>query len=98
MMIAQRLWPRRSFRIPPFEVAPLEFESVEDVDEPLLEELVSAREAVPVASPKLRLVPTAGELRDRIEDHLRANQGGARRVDAANELRAALAELRRSLR
>jgi hypothetical protein len=95
-MIAHRLWLRRAFRLPPFELVPLEFEPAVE-DELLLDEVVSKLGPVPAAPPHLQLVPTAGELRNRIEDHLRANQGSAPRQHAADELRAALADLRRSL-
>lgn len=99
MSFANRLWPARVFPLPPFELAPLEFESEvqSGEDELLLDEPVAAVGPVRAAVPYIRLVPTAGELRDRIEQHLRANQGSAPRADAADELRAALADLRRSL-
>jgi hypothetical protein len=100
MSLSNRLWPARVFRLPPFELAPLEFEpELESAeDELLLDEPVTVVGPVPAAVPYIRLVPTAGELHDRIEQHLRTNQGSAPRVDAADELRAALADLRRSLR
>jgi hypothetical protein len=99
MTIARRLWSKRPFRLPPFQAAPLEFEpwAHSSEDELLLDAVVNKLAPVPPSIPHLRLVPTAGELRERIEHHLRASQGSAPREDAADELRAALADLRRSL-
>lgn len=92
-------WSRRQFSLPPFELAPLEFEpqAGEPLDELLLDEVVASdardADAVPVMQP----MPTAGELRDSIERHLRGARQSAPAVDAADELREALAELRRSI-
>lgn len=94
-----RLWQRSQFSLPPFELAPLEFEveAGEPLDELLLDEVVASigrdADAVAVTQP----MPTAGELRDSIERHLRGSRHGAPAVDAADELRQALAELRRSI-
>jgi hypothetical protein len=79
------------FRLPSFELAPLEFEE----DELLLEE------AIPPAH-NSKVVPIFGgsapaELRDRIERHLDA-QAEQQPKSATDELAEALAELRRSLR
>ena len=86
--MALHLFTRRAFALPHFELPPLEFED----DELLLDQAVA--EPTPVhESP--RPLPTAGELRESIERNL---QGSDRpRFDASDELREALADLRRSL-
>lgn len=87
MPIFDQLFARRSFPLPPFEVVPLEFDEDCAAGELLLDQ--------PAAPPCA--VPTAGELRESIERHLRGAGAGAPRSDAADELRDALAELRRTL-
>lgn len=100
MPLMLSFWPPSQFSLPPFELAPLEFEAQagEPFDELLLDEVVARigpdADAVAVTQP----MPTAGELRDSIERHLRGARHNAPAVDAADELRQALAELRRSIR
>ena len=71
------------------------------VEEPLdlddiLAELGSDARVVRLFDPAA--MPTPGEFKDRIDDHLDDTPGGARSADAAQALHDALAELRRSLR
>jgi hypothetical protein len=71
------------------------------VEEPLdlddiLVELGSDARVVRLFDPAA--MPTAGELKDRIDDHLGEMPDPARSADAAQALHEALAELRRSLR
>ncbi len=86
---------RRSFALPPFELASLHFESeAEDV-------LLLDRVVQPSADDKVitlrQAIPTPGELSETIDQHLAAASVAGRRPDAADELRSALADLRRSL-
>ena len=86
------IWPRRDFRLPAFDLAPLEFDLEELADELLLTTAVASGAAgvVHLVHPH----PTPGELNARIQHHLdRARPP----QDAAGELRDALADLRRSL-
>jgi hypothetical protein len=97
MGLMQRVWPKRTFRLPPFELTALEFELEQD-EEPLLLDEIAAE--VGAQAPAIRLVhpsPSAGELHKSIERHLSGSNGDHRRVDTAEELRDALAELRQSL-
>jgi len=93
MPLTDLLRPRRNFPIPPFELPPLEFEAE---DELLLDSIV---ESIGPVAPASEILPaaTAGELRDRIETHLRVAGERQPETDAAEELRLALAQLRRSL-
>ena len=92
MSIYEQILARRAFQLAQFELVPLEFGEAGDSDELLLDEPVEQ-----AAPPVLRVVPTAGELHESIERHLRGDGEDKRRADAADELRNALAELRRSL-
>ena len=92
MPILDQLFARRAFPLAPFELVPLEFDKEHEAGELLLDQPVTH-----VAPSTPCAVPTAGELRESIERHLRDAEAGARRTDAADELRNALAELRRSL-
>ena len=87
MPIFDQLFARRAFPLPPFDLVPLEFDEDCKVGELLLDQ---------PAAPSCA-VPTAGELRESIERHLRGAGSGAPRTDAADELRDALAALRRTL-
>jgi hypothetical protein len=93
---------RRTFRLAQFELAPLEFceNSSAELAELLLDPPVAAAgpSSTVVAFPQA--LPTPGEMHERIERHLEArDDGGPAAVPAcpAEELRLALAELRRSL-
>jgi len=82
------------------------------LDRPLMEAEVEAvaelllEDALPAPQPDSRVVqlfapgrmPTAGQLRDRIDRHLADGDSGSRQSDASDALSQALAELRRSLR
>lgn len=82
------------------------------LDQPLVEAETAAvaelllEDALPVPDPDSRVVqlfapgrmPTAGQLRDRIDRHLADGSRAAAPGDASDELSEALAELRRSLR
>ena len=92
MPILDQILAPRAFPLPPFELVPLEFDQGGEPDELLLDQPVSQRSPSAPCS-----VPTAGELRESIERHLRGDGAGTRRADAADELRNALADLRRSL-
>lgn len=98
MPLTDLLRPRRAFPLPPFDLAPLEF--VEE-DVLVLDEVVASIGPVPepVESDP---APTAGELHSKIETHLRIvaeSREAPEPVanDAAEELRNALAQLRRSV-
>jgi hypothetical protein len=100
MALLARLLARRCFELPEFELRPLEFESeaAEELAELLLDKPMAASATNVVAMP--RPMPTAGELRDSIERHLRNKASGAgagERLSPADELKLALAELRQSL-
>lgn len=82
------------------------------LDQPLVEAEIEAvaelllDDALPAPTPESRVVqlfaagrmPTAGQLKDRIDRHLADGEGGAERSYASDALSDALAELRRSLR
>lgn len=87
------LRPRRAFSLPEFALEPLDFIAQ---DELVLDEVVASIGPEPAPAP-LAAVPTAGELRHRIERHLRAVERPSPQADAADELRDALAQLRRSI-
>jgi hypothetical protein len=94
MSLLGRILAPRQFHLTPFDPAPLEFEP-----EPLLLEAVvgQASPTNVVAFPQG--IPTAGELHARIERHLcgKSTAPSGEPVSPADELREALAELRRSL-
>jgi hypothetical protein len=95
MAFFDRFTGKGGFPLPQFRLTPLEFEPEAKL---ALDEVADNLQA---AEPAVRLVhaaPTAGELRASIERHLQSNQRQPRRADAAEELRSALADLRRSLR
>lgn len=99
MTLAIPLLRRRRFPLPAFDLAPLAFEMAGAEDELLLDRVVTR----PVESPHIVALgapmPTPGQLRESIERHLRAAEGApeAPPPDARDELRNALAELRRSI-
>lgn len=85
--------PRRAFSLPEFELAPLD---VLLEDALVLDDVVASIGPEPDRSPLIE-VPTAGELRQSIERHLRAGNAPTPPSDSADELRDALAQLRRSI-
>ena len=87
------LRPRRAFTLPDFELAPLDFIANDDL---VLDEVVASLGPEPERS-TLAAVPTPGELRQSIERHLRAVEPPVPAADATDELRDALAQLRRSI-
>ena len=100
MSFLSKLLAEREYSLPQFDLAPLAFElqSPADENELLLDRVVSIGEGqgnvVSLSGP----VPTAGELRESIERHLdNARDIEPTPSDAVDELRSALAELRRSL-
>ena len=100
MAFLTRLFARRGFPLPQFDLAPLAFEACPpDGDE------LSLDRRLPVdGSSNVIALPgaarTPGELRESIERHLRISSDDDAPLlaqDAVDELREALAELRRSL-
>jgi len=100
MSFLSKLFAEREYSLPPFDLAPLAFElqSPVDEDELLLDRVVSAGEGQANVVVLSGSAPTAGELRESIERHLDSTQEiETTPVDAVDDLRSALAELRRSL-
>jgi hypothetical protein len=100
MAFLTRLFARGDFSLPAFELAPLEFDCREG-DELLLDQPLAPPQRPSNVVSLRQSSPTAGELRESIERHLEATRGSAAPPavpDAVDELREALAELRRSLR
>ena len=95
MALFDRFSFRRGFSLPGFELAPLEFEP-EGADELLLHEVVASIGELPGPAAPPAAWPTAGELHQSIERHLRASTAQAQ-ADPVGELRDALAQLRRSI-
>ena len=95
MALYDRFSFRRGFSLPEFELAPLEFEPA-GADELLLDEVVASIAELPDPQMPSAAVPTAGELHESIERHLRASNAPAQ-ADPVDELRDALAQLRRSI-
>jgi hypothetical protein len=95
------LFGPRNFNLAEFELAPLEFceAASAELAELLLDQPIPAdRDSTIVAFP--RAVPTPGEMRETIERHLESKDSGKGPegpASPAEELRLALAELRRSL-
>ena len=100
MTFLSKLLAAREFTLPPFDLEPLAFElrSSAEEDELILDRIVSVGDGQPNVIALSRPVPTAGELHQSVERHLgRAGEAPARAADGADELREALADLRRSL-
>ena len=102
MAFLTRLFARRDFPLPRFDLAPLAFElrNAGDKGETLPDRPLIASDAGSnvVALPASARTP--GELRESIERHLRISSDDDAPLlaqDAVDELREALAELRRSL-
>jgi hypothetical protein len=100
MHVLHRLLPKREFRLPPFELVPLEFDAVGDEQpgELLLDEAVAILASAAAEDSEGLAMPTPRELKASIEHHLRDDSENRTRSDAAEELRNALAELRRAVR
>ena len=99
MAFFTQILPRRQFRLAPFDLAPLAFEMESDWEEgELLLDRVVTRSADQPGVVALG-APTPGQLHASIERHLRSSERPAApaAADARDELRDALAELRRSL-
>ena len=97
MSFMHRIRGRRAFPLPPFDLTPLEF-AMDEEDELLLDQVFPAGGDPSRAVPMVVPVPTAGELHASIERHLKAlPKLSEAKKDASEELRDALAELRRSL-
>lgn len=94
MPFADLFRPRREFTLPPFALGPLEFESDDAL---LLDSIVVPATASANEPSSSERYPTAGELHESIERHLRSNTDRERPGEAAEELREALAQLRRSI-
>ncbi|HWI76162.1 MAG TPA: hypothetical protein VNS53_03670 [Sphingomicrobium sp.] len=102
MAFLTRLFARGEFPLPQFDLAPLAFELQQEAgeDELLLDRAITAvddRSNVVALAPASR---TPGELHESIERHLRTARDGGPPLLAqgvVDELRDALAELRRSL-
>ncbi len=100
MAFLRRLLARRNFPLAEFDLQPLAFElGALQPDELLLDRRIVSgpgSNVVTLAKPVL----TPGQLRDSIERHLksRSTSASAPAVDAVDELREALAQVRRSLR
>lgn len=100
MEFLTRIFPRRQFRLPEFDLAPLAFEMARTSgNELLLDRVVTRTEDDPKIVALAPPMPTAGELCASIERHLRATDRppAPQPAEAVDELRNALADLRRSL-
>ena len=99
MAFMTRILPRRNFRLSEFDLEPLAFELTAHLEEGelLLDRMISRNEQTPGVI--ALAAPTAGELHASIERHLQASERLSQPAapDAREELREALAELRRSL-
>ena len=89
---------RSQFALPQFELQPLEFScDGPDAGDLVLDEIAAgiaaARSVVAFHKPGQSIA----EIRERIERHLHGTPNATRQADAADELRIALCELRRSL-
>jgi hypothetical protein len=96
MTILDSFLGRRRFILPAFDLAPLDFD-VGVGDELLLDDVVTGVGTAAAATLRDEPLPTAGELHASIERHLRSVMPCDPPIDAADELRSALAELRQSL-
>lgn len=100
MSLLTRLGRSRRFPLPDFELASLEFEvgpALAELGELLLDEPIEQDQAVPGVVTMIQRVPTPGQLSASIDQHLNDREGAAAAAGAAEELRSALAELKRSL-
>lgn len=99
MTLATPLLRRRRFQLQAFDLAPLAFEMGGADDELLLDRVVSRPGDSPGVVALGAPMPTPGELQASIDRHLRAAERAPEFAspDARDELRNALAELRRSI-
>lgn len=99
MTLAIPLLRRRKLPLPAFDLAPLAFEMAATDDELLLDRVVSRPGESPDVVALSAPMPTPGQLHASIESHLRTAERApeAAATDARDELRNALAELRRSI-
>ena len=102
MVSISDLVDRRSFRLPDFELVPLDFstEVTAELAELLLDQPIPAAESSSRVVPFRAATATPGEMRESIERHLESKPAGElsdEPASPAEELRLALAELRRSL-
>lgn len=103
MTILSRLRSARQFSLPDFVPSSLAFDgaTAEELDELLLDRVVTAIHDQPNVTALAGPIPTAGELRARIDRHLGAASdaaGATASSTALDELRSALTEIRRSKR
>ena len=96
MDLLDRLRLRGDFSLPSFDLAPLEFEP-EAPDELQLHDVVARLGALPDPAAPTAAAPTAGELHQSIECHLRTSNRVAEGDNPVDELRDVLAQLRRSI-
>ena len=99
MTLTLPLFRRRKLPLPAFNLAPLAFEMAEAEDELLLDRVVSRPGNSPGVVALGAPMPTPGQLQASIERHLREAKRASEDApqDARDELRNALAELRRSI-
>ena len=100
MSFIPNLFARRAFSLADFELAPLEFceAASAELAELLLDQPILGPQSTVVVFPQA--IPTPGEMRETIERHLEAKDAddpAPAPASPAEELRLALAELRRSL-
>jgi hypothetical protein len=102
MAFLTRLLARRAFPLPQFDLAPLAFELQHpaDDDELLLDRALTGFDGQANVIALSGAARTPGEMRESIERHLRISSDDGPPLlaqDAVDELREAIAELRRSL-
>jgi hypothetical protein len=101
-MVFARLLARRSFALPEFDLAPLEFceGNIAELAELLLDQPLPSKPIAPNVVAIRNAIPSPGEMRERIERHLESRDAAHPLVQPstpAEELRQALADLRRSI-
>ena len=102
MSFLPHLFARRAFSLAEFELAPLEFweEASDELAELILDRPFVAADPSSTVVAFPTLIPTPGEMHETIERHLEGRSGAhpaPAPASPAEELRLALAELRRSL-
>ena len=91
-------WTRSQFALPKFELQPLDFSGeASDGGELVLDEIAAGISAAPPVVAFHKPGESIADLRERIDRHLNRTPHTERQPDAAEELRIALCELRRSL-
>jgi hypothetical protein len=96
------IFARRTFNLAEFELAPLDFceEAAAELAELILDRPLVAADSSSTVVAFPRAIPTPGELHETIQRHLESKdpvRPAAEPASPAEELRLALAELRRSL-